>query len=108
MPALKFSVTCDLPARAYALNHTNFHSENGCMYCTAVSVRKNGRTLYPKNSCSAKPRKTVDTYANAQCGVKGPSPFKFVECPRDFRIDVMHHLGAGLCRRLMNLLLRGS
>lgn len=103
-----YNVTCDLPARAFALNHSNFNGEYGCFYCTAASIRKNGRTLYPNCHCSGKPRKTEEVFASAQCGVKGPSPFKFVKCPRDFRIDVMHLFGAGLCKRQMNLLLRGS
>lgn len=102
------NVTADTPARSFALNHSAFNGKQGCTYCKIRGERSSGRTLYMHEAAIQADPKTEETYDRQTDGVYGESPFLNVERPDAFRIDVMHQLGCGLTKRLLQLLLRGS
>lgn len=101
------NVTADVPARSFALAHVAFNSLSGCTFCKAKGERCNGRTLWRYEAALSADLKTEDTFRSQTDGVLAQSPFQNVQRPDGFRVDIMHQLGAGITKRLLQLLLRG-
>lgn len=101
----------DLPAKAMALNFTQFNGEYGCPYCLDKGTHMFHRRLYlPSDSHEARKLEDVKKWADEAkvlgkpvYGIKGPSILStHINLLKSVPIDYMHAVLEGVTKSLLN------
>lgn len=101
----------DLPAKAMAMNFTQFNGKHGCPYCLDEGHYAMHRRLYlPSESHEPRTMHNVKKWAKKAkklgktvFGVKGPSVLSpYIDIVKSVPIDYMHAVLEGVARSLLN------
>lgn len=100
----------DLPAKAMALNFTQWNGNHGCSYCLDSGTQVSHRRLYLPND-EHKPRKEKETFQHAKQAIRTGSPMygvkgmsvltPYLNIIKDVPIDYMHAVLEGVIKTIL-------